>query len=286
MQLGGLYIPLFSVVVTMLLWNYTRTGHPFITTGAQTAAVYTLAQLEKNGTRVFYDDTPLDHAARKHLQKYDFVEGLAINGDLARDQRLSAPEIAELAAKKYARVWVENPKAMLSYTWDNIQKTRYVMFSTAVGKRLGNSPFYEFLSVNLYLLCTVALPLSFIISSWFFRFVRPYLWLVLSLSIFIAGSILMYAVMSMEARYVLVTITPALLIFTLAVRACRGLPALGSGRRWDTVPSAMGNASPLVQHYRSHGKLQPEDPAARDRSACSLGELGRKETCPDWPKLV
>jgi hypothetical protein len=232
-RLVVLYTPLVAAVTVVLIWNYGRTGYAFITTGAETSAVYSLGQLEKRGTPVFTSDSPLDRTARDRLRTYAFPEAMYVSVDLFRNYGLTAPEIAGLATRKYFAAWRQHPGPMFDMLWSNLRQWRYVMFNAFARDVMAASAScvlcngYERHVVNLFLLCMIILPSTWLLVSLVWPWARRHFLIVVCLSIYVVVPSAAYAAVSFDLRYVLFTIAPLLLILALSVgaaaRACKDL---------------------------------------------------------------
>jgi len=107
-----------AILVVMLYngWNYYRSGHAFVTTGAQSAIMTPIVVLGQYGVDVFEGETPLDQVGRRVVKKYQFKpEVWQINDALFRDYQYTAYDIAVAAKKKFCRCLVRYPRAFFLY---------------------------------------------------------------------------------------------------------------------------------------------------------------------------
>ena len=104
-------------------WNQARTGSAFVTTGARTAALLPLVQLEGRGTPVFGQETVLDEAARRHLSTYFYEDVLNINRDLAA-RGVSGVEMSRLARDRYVATLIAHPLAFVRHVLGELRLER------------------------------------------------------------------------------------------------------------------------------------------------------------------
>jgi hypothetical protein len=220
-RLVAIYLPLCVAVLGMLAWNYHRTGRAFITTGAHTAALWALVQVEKAGTPVFLGNEPLDRIARERLREYNFPETNQINIDLHSQFGLSAPDISSLATARYIAAW-RQPTAMLKLVWNNAFETRYLFYSMEVARIL--APYgadkqarYEAFTLRVFYLLAIVAPCLWLAVLVLRPPLRDFL-TVSALFLFAAAPTAVYAAIAMDIRYVLFAIGPLLLMLAFEVR--------------------------------------------------------------------
>ena len=106
-------LPLLAAYQGYELWNWHRTGERFVTTSAQTNAIWSLLRAAKDGPDIFSGDSPLDRRARPLLKRYDYLEAADINAALYKDG-YRAPDVSRMAMDKYFLTWRQHPIAMLN----------------------------------------------------------------------------------------------------------------------------------------------------------------------------
>jgi len=106
-------LPLAAAIAGYGAWNKARSGTFFITTGAQTSVLVPLLAAALHDPAIFAGGSPLDEVARQSVKLGDFAEVAEINVRLFAERRLTAPEIAAAASRKYLTSWRDHPAAMM-----------------------------------------------------------------------------------------------------------------------------------------------------------------------------
>lgn len=107
-----LFAPLLLAGAAYKSWNYARSGTAFVTTGGQTAVLYTAVMAARHETRIFAGDAPLNEVARRTVRDNSFAEVLTINQTLFSEYGLTGADISALAYAKYWQGWLHHPLAM------------------------------------------------------------------------------------------------------------------------------------------------------------------------------
>lgn len=112
--------PIVVLLPTLLLaglystWNEARTGTAFLTTGARTAALLPLVQMEGRGISVFVGDDILDRTARDNLSTYFYADVIAINRALSATG-MSGVEMSDLANDRFYATMRNHPLAFVRH---------------------------------------------------------------------------------------------------------------------------------------------------------------------------
>lgn len=240
-QLSLLMLPSILVLLGIMGWNYIRIGQPLLTTGSQTAMIWTLSQVEKNGTPVFTGDSLIDRVARKNLKSYEFSDTARINQELFSDYAMTAPEIAKLAKTRFIQAWWDQPRSMWHHTVQNLEFAKLSMLSQYLYSSL-TAPWNDIYSAwiqKIFVYSTISLPLYLFLAAAFIPSARRDALIVSLLCTFIWGGIGAVAIIHLEQRYLLFAIAPACLniawLVGLIKRWIRSLAAGGIGKIYNHV---------------------------------------------------
>jgi hypothetical protein len=112
---GLAFLPILIVSGAMAAIGFARSGYPVITTTPQVVMVQALLPLIKQELPVFDGDDLFDRTARDTLRGDDYGMINELNRKLFL-AGLTAPEIADIAKRRYLRAWLRFPMAMLVTT--------------------------------------------------------------------------------------------------------------------------------------------------------------------------
>jgi hypothetical protein len=104
-------------------WNEQRTGSSFVTTGARTAALLPLVQIEGRGTPVFVGQSVLDVTARENLSTYFYADVLEINRALWR-AGVTGVQMSAMARDIYLQTLFAHPLAFLRHAAGEVRLDR------------------------------------------------------------------------------------------------------------------------------------------------------------------
>ena len=148
--------------------------------------------------------------------------------------------------KRYFEAWLDRPDLMVKYVITGMEEMRHVLHSPFVveifelPRSAWRNPYVRWLG-NLFDICLVLLPLSWMLAAALVRAARPYFYLCGALTLVTAATLFGYAAISPELRYALPTIAPILLVLAVSVSAAVELA------RWavrQTASAAGVNAVP------------------------------------------
>jgi hypothetical protein len=275
-SLGLVFAPLVITVVAVLVWNVSRTGKPVITTGAQLVLTLTLVIVHEQGARVFDYSSLFDQVARRHVASGAvpeiaditrvFKETVDINQELFQQYKMTSPEMASAAQKKYLLTWLTRPIEMLDYTNKNLEDAFLLFYSPFVESVLSaaSQEVYGNWCRAAFKLGAIYLPLLWLVAA-IFRHTRARSYLVASLAIFIWVTVISYAALHIEIRYLLPVMAPVFLILAISVGAtiCEG------GRVLGIRPLLF---MPLLRAYWSWRRADPQ------RGAQRIAELSAVES--------
>lgn len=111
-----LLVPLMVVAAGYMSWNAYRSGDPYLTTAARTAALLPLVRLAERGVPVFDRYTALDAAARRQLSSYTYDDVLAINRDF-QAQAIAPLTLDKLARDRFYAILAAHPVAFAGHVW-------------------------------------------------------------------------------------------------------------------------------------------------------------------------
>ena len=221
--LGLAFVPLVITVGAVLVWNLYRTGRPVITTGAQLVLTLTLVIVHKQGEPIFDDNSLFDQVARRHVVSEDitraFQETVDINLELFQKYKMTSPEVASVAQKKYLLAWLEDPGPMLHYTSKNISDAFLLLYSPFIEGALepASQERYREWCKAAFKSASIYLPLLWLVAA-IFKPVRVRFYLVASLAIIIWVTVISYAGLHIEIRYLLPVLAPVFLVLAVSVR--------------------------------------------------------------------
>jgi hypothetical protein len=248
------FAPLVITVAAVLIWNVARIGKPVITTGAQLVLTLTLVIVHERGTTIFDDNSLFDEVARQRVDPgpavraidigRSFQETVAINQDLFQRYKMTSPEIALAAQKKYFFTWLKHPGSMLGYTNTGISDAFLLLYSPFIERLLEpeSQEKYREWCKAAFKLASIYLPLFWLVAAISNR-VRGRSYLVASLAILIWVTVVSYAALHLEIRYLLPILAPVFLVLAISVGATVELAA--SQRNAGT-----SSLRPIVQHRK------------------------------------
>lgn len=120
--------PFLATAASYQMWNKLRTDHAFMTTGAQTAAIWALAKLAEDGAPVFASKaTVLDVIAEETLKTYKFSEVAEINQALFEKHGLNAIQIASIARNAFLRAVRTYPQTVAKRLTSNVMTASWLL---------------------------------------------------------------------------------------------------------------------------------------------------------------
>lgn len=230
------FAPLVITVAAVLVWNVSRTGKPVITTGAQLVLTLTLVIVHEQGTTIFDGNSRFDEVARQRVDASAaasaidigraFRETVDINQDLFKRYQMTSPEIASAAQKKYLFTWLKHPGSMIGYTNTNVRDAFLLLYSPFIEQMLNPAlqDKYREWCKAAFELATIYFPLFWLIAA-ISKLVRARSYLVGSLAILIWVTVISYAALHIEIRYLLPILAPVFLVLAICVGATVELAA-------------------------------------------------------------
>jgi hypothetical protein len=149
-----------------------------------------------------------------------FKETVDINLELFQQYRMTSPEVASAAQKKYLLTWLTHPRDMLDYTSKNLEDAFLLLYSPFVEGILSPAAqeTYRGWCKAAFKLASIYLPLFWLAAAIFKR-TRARSYLVASLAIFIWVTVISYAALHIEIRYLLPVVAPVFLVLAISIGA-------------------------------------------------------------------
>jgi hypothetical protein len=134
--LAAVLLPLAATAVAYSAFNLSRTGSAFLTTALRTVLLVPLVQMQARGAPVFDSDDPMAHALKAEIKEW---RNQAIYGSEVRAARrlgLSAIEMTNSTRDFFLRSIAEHPLAYAEYVLSEL-RPRYFALSLAPAASLG-----------------------------------------------------------------------------------------------------------------------------------------------------